>query len=79
MSEELKKEEIKKNNYNKDVQYKYKKDLLQIAFRYSKKEIKESEAIKKYMNEYNLKAGEFAKIAIREKLERDGFLGTNEK
>lgn len=64
----------KKNTYNKEVQYNYKKDLLQIAFRYSKREIVESEAVKKYMDIHGLKAGEFAKIAIREKLKRDGFL-----
>lgn len=68
----------KKSTYYKESQYNYKKYLLQIAFRYSKSEVKESEIIRKYLIDTGMNAGEFAKTAIREKLEREGLLNKDE-
>ena len=65
-----------KNNYNKEVQDRYKAKCMQIAIRYGLNEddLKVSQAIEKYCRENNCSRGSFTRDAIVEKLKRDGFL-----
>ena len=65
-----------KNNYNKEVQDRYKAKCMQIAIRYGLNEddLKVSQAIEKYCRDNNCSRGSFTRDAIMEKLERDGFL-----
>ena len=65
-----------KNNYNKEVQDRYKAKCMQIAIRYglNESDIMVSQAIEKYCRENNCSRGSFTRDAIMEKLERDGFL-----
>lgn len=65
-----------KNNYNKEVQDRYKAKCMQIAIRYglNKSDVMVSQAIEKYCRENNCSRGSFARDAIMEKLKRDGFL-----
>ena len=65
-----------KNNYNKEVQDRYKAKCMQIAIRYGLNDgdIMISQAIDKYCHEYNCSRGNLIRDAIMEKLERDGFL-----
>ena len=71
-----------KNNYNKEVQDRYKAKCMQIAIRYGLNDgdIMISQAIDKYCHEYNCSRGNLARVAIAEKLKRDGFLsGSSEQ
>ena len=65
-----------KNNYNKEVQDRYKAKCMQIAIRYGLNEddLKVSQAIEKYCHDNNCSRGSFTRVAIMEKLKRDGFL-----
>ena len=64
------------NNYNKEVQDRYKAKCMQIAIRYglNDNDVMISQAIEKYCHEHNCSRGSFTRDAIVEKLERDGFL-----
>ena len=64
-----------KNNYNKEVQDRYKAKCMQIAIRYgvNEEDLTVSQAIEKYCRENNCSRGSFTRDAIMEKLERDGF------
>ena len=72
-----------KNNYNKEVQDRYKAKCMQIAIRYGLNDDDKmvSTAIEKYCRDNGVSRGAFARSAIVEKLERDGFLncGNDEK
>ena len=65
-----------KNNYNKEVQDRYKAKCMQIAIRYglNESDVMISQGIEKYCHEHNCSRGSFTRDAIVEKLERDGFL-----
>ena len=65
-----------KNNYNKEVQDRYKAKCMQIAIRYglNESDMMVSQAIEKYCHDNNCSRGSFTRDAIMEKLERHGFL-----
>ena len=65
-----------RNNYNKEVQDRYKAKCMQIAIRYGVNEddLTVSQAIEKYCHDNNCSRGSFTRDVIMEKLERDGFL-----
>ncbi len=65
-----------RNNYNKKVQDRYKAKCMQIAIRYglNDEDIQTTQAIENYCKNNNCSRGNFTRTAIREKLERDGFL-----
>lgn len=65
-----------RNNYNKEVQDRYKAKCMQIAIRYglNKSDAMISQAIEKYCSDNNCSRGSFTRDAIIEKLKRDGFL-----
>ena len=65
-----------RNNYNKEVQDRYKAKCMQIAIRYglNKSDVMISQAIEKYCREHNCSRGNLTRNAIVEKLKRDGFL-----
>ena len=65
-----------KNNYNKEVQDRYKAKCMQIAIRYglNESDMMVSQAIEKYCHDNNCSRGSFTRDAIMEKLERDGCL-----
>ena len=65
-----------KNNYNKEVQDRYKAKCMQIAIRYglNDDDVMISQAIDKYCHDNGCSRGSFTRDAIEEKLERDGFL-----
>ena len=65
-----------KNNYNKEVQDRYKAKCMQIAIRYglNESDIMVSQAIEKYCHNNNCSRGSFTRDAIVEELEMDGFL-----
>ena len=65
-----------RNNYNKEVQDRYKAKCMQIAIRYglNDEDKRVSEAIERYCKKYGVSRGAFTRNAIVEKLERDGFL-----
>ena len=65
-----------KNNYNKEVQDRYKAKCMQIAIRYgvNDDDVMISQAIEKYCRENNCSCGSFTRDAIVGKLKRDGFL-----
>ena len=65
-----------KNNYNKEVQDRYKAKCTQIAIRYglNDNDIMLSQAIEKYCHDNNCSRGSFTRVAIMEKLEIDEFL-----
>ena len=65
-----------KNNYNKEVQDRYKAKCMQIAIRYglNESDVMISQAIEKYCRDNGCSRGSFTRDAIMEKLERDGFL-----
>ena len=65
-----------KNNYNKEVQDRYKAKCMQIAIRYglNKSDVMISQAIEKYCRDNGCSRGSFTRDAITEKLKRDGFL-----
>ena len=65
-----------KNNYNKEVQDRYKAKCMQIAIRYglNDNDIMISQAIDKYCHKHNCSRGSLTRDAIEEKLKRDGFL-----
>ena len=63
-------------NYNKEVQTKYKSKCMQIAIRYgvNEEDKRIAEAIELYCDENNCSRGNLARVAIAEKLKREGFL-----
>ena len=65
-----------RNNYNKDMQDRYKAKCTQIAIRYgvNADDMEVLEALEKYCKVNNCSRGSLPRTAIREKLERDGFL-----
>ena len=65
-----------KNNYNKEVQDRYKAKCMQIAIRYGVNEddLMISQAIEKYCRDNGCSRGSFTRDAIMEKLKRNGFL-----
>lgn len=65
-----------RNNYNKEVQDRYKAKCMQIAIRYglNDEDIQITQAIENYCKQNNCSRGSFTRLAIREKLERDGFI-----
>ena len=68
-----------KNNYNKEVQDRYKAKCLQIAIRYglNESDVMVSQAIEKYCHDNNCSRGSFTRDAIAEKLKRDGYIDGN--
>ncbi len=64
----------KRSVYNKEIQYDYKKDLLQMSFRFSKNEREIELATRQYMSDYKLSSGGLAKMAVIEKMIREGYL-----
>lgn len=64
----------KRSVYNKEIQYDYKKDLLQMSFRFSKNDREAELATRQYMSDHNLSSGSMARIAVIEKLQREGYL-----
>ena len=68
-----------KNNYNKEVQDRYKAKCMQIAIRYglNKSDMMISQAIEKYCRDNNCSRGSFTRVAIAEKLEKDGYIDGN--
>ena len=69
-----------KNNYNKEVQDRYKAKCMQIAIRYglNESDVMISQAIEKYCHDNNCSRGRFTRDTIIEKMERDGFLSEGE-
>lgn len=67
---------VDNNTYNKEVQAKYKAKCMQIAIRYgvNGEDKRISEAIESYCDENNCSRGNLARVAIAEKLKREGFL-----
>lgn len=65
-----------RNNYNKEVQDRYKAKCMQIAIRYglNDDDIIVSQAIDKYCHEHNCSRGRLTRDAIKEKLIREGLL-----
>lgn len=65
-----------KNNYNKEVQDRYKAKCMQIAIRYgiNDDDLRVSQAIEKYCRNNGCSRGKFTRDAIVEKLKRDGYL-----
>ena len=65
-----------RNNYNKEVQDRYKAKCMQIAIRYGVNEddLRISQAIEKYCKDNNCSRGGFTRDAIIEKLVKDGYL-----
>ena len=65
-----------KNNYNKEVQDRYKAKCMQIAIRYgvSESDMMTSQAIEKYCRDNGCSRGSFTRDAIIEKLVKDGYL-----
>ena len=65
-----------KNNYNKEVQDRYKAKCMQIAIRYglNDNDVMISQAIEKYCRDNNCSRGSFTRDAIVGKLKRDSFL-----
>ena len=65
-----------KNNYNKEVQDRYKAKCMQIAIRYglNESDMMISQAIEKYCHNNNCSRGSFTRDALMEKLKKDGFL-----
>ena len=68
-----------KNNYNKEVQDRYKAKCMQIAIRYglNESDMMVWQAIEKYCRENNCSRGSFTRDAIMEKLKRDGYIDGN--
>ena len=64
------------NRYNKEVQDRYKSKCTQIAIRYglNDEDMEIVKSIDKYCKENNCSRGSLARVAIVEKLKRDGFL-----
>ena len=67
------------NNYNKEVQDRYKAKCMQIAIRYglNDNDVMISQAIDKYCHEHNCSRGNLTRNAIAEKLIRDGYIDGN--
>lgn len=65
-----------KNNYNKEVQDRYKAKCMQIAIRYGVNEddLMVSKAIEKYCRDNGCSRGSFTRNAIVEKLIHDGYM-----
>lgn len=65
-----------RNNYNKEVQDRYKAKCMQIAIRYglNESDLIISQAIEKYCHDNNCSRGSMTRDAIVEKLERDGYI-----
>ena len=65
-----------KNNYNKEVQDRYKAKCMQIAIRYglNESDVMVSQAIEKYCRDNNCSRGSLTRDAIVEKLIKDGYL-----
>ena len=65
-----------RNNYNKEVQDRYKAKCMQIAIRYgvNESDVMISQAIEKYCRDNGCSRGSFTRDAIMEKLKKDGFL-----
>ena len=68
-----------KNNYNKEVQDRYKAKCMQIAIRYglNGNDVMISQAIDKYCHEHNCSRGSLTRDAIAEKLKRDEYVDGN--
>ncbi|MBQ8246898.1 MAG: hypothetical protein IJZ42_07175 [Lachnospiraceae bacterium] len=64
------------NKYNKKVQDRYKAKCTQIAIRYglNDEDIEIVEALERFCKANNCSRGSLARTAIREKLERDGYM-----
>ena len=65
-----------RNNYNKEVQDRYKAKCMQIAIRYGLNEddMMISQAIEKYCHDNGCSRGSFTRDAIVEKLKKDGYM-----
>ena len=65
-----------RNNYNKEVQDRYKAKCMQIAIRYglNESDMMISQAIEKYCRDNGCSRGSMARDAIVEKLVKDGYL-----
>ena len=65
-----------RNNYNKEVQDRYKAKCVQIAIRYglNDDDVEVSQAVDKYCNEHNCSRGSLARDAIKQKLIREGYI-----
>lgn len=70
-----------RNNYNKEVQDRYKAKCIQIAIRYgvNDEDMEVVQGLEKYCKVNNCSRGALARTAIREKLEREGFLPVESK
>lgn len=66
----------KRNTYYKESQATYKAKCLQIAIRYgvNDNDMKISTAIDQYCKDHNCGRGTIAKVAIVEKLKREGYI-----
>ena len=64
----------KRSVYNRETQLKYNQSRLQMSFRFSKEDKPIEDVVKKYMNDYNLSSGGLARIAVIEKMRREGYL-----
>ena len=67
---------VNKNNYNKEVQDRYKAKCTQIAIRYglNDDDVEIVQAMEKYCKINNCSRGSLARDAIKDKLVRTGFL-----
>ena len=65
-----------KNNYNKEVQDRYKAKCMQIAIRYglNESDVMVSQAIEKYCRDNGCSRGSFTRVAIMEKLIRERYI-----
>ena len=71
-----------RNNYNKEVQDRYKAKCMQIAIRYglNDNDVTISQAIDKYCHDNSCSRGSFTRVAIMEKLRKDGYIdGSTER
>lgn len=68
-----------KGVYNREVQLRYNQGRLQMSFRFAKDEKDIEMAVKKYMSDNDFTAGGLAKIAVIEKMIRDGYLIDHDK
>ena len=72
-------EDSKKSVYNREVQLKYNQGRLQMSFRFAKGDKDIELATRQYMSDHDLSSGSMARIAVIEKLEREGYLNDHEK
>lgn len=64
----------KKSNYDEKAQKKYREKTFQIALWYGIKDKNVVDGILQFCEDHNIEKGKFARLAILEKLENEGYL-----